>query len=193
MVAEAQPTYITVEEYLAVERISSERHEYVDGHMYLLAGGTTNHGLVAARFTALLTPRLAGQRCRVYPSDVRVRVQAHRYLYPDVSVSCDDRDAGDEEDIRFPRVIVEVLSPSTEAYDRGDKFALYRQCPSLEEYVLADPRRVRVEVYRRGEDGWTLHTFESGDEVRFASLNVSFAIEDLYRDIHVKGDGSREP
>jgi Uma2 family endonuclease len=184
--ANPKPDYVSVEEYLAAERESLERHEYVDGIVHLMAGGTTGHGRLAIIMSTRFELGLAGGACRVYPSDVRVRLPSERYFYPDVSVSCDDRDHGDREAISYPRVVVEVLSPSTEAYDRGDKFALYRSCPSLEDYVLVNVRRPEIEVCQRTSDGWLLHAFGLDDEVELTSLGLRFSVADIYAGIELQ-------
>jgi Uma2 family endonuclease len=147
MVAQSQPPLLTVEEYFSLERESTDRHEYIDGRVYLMVGGAADHGAVATNIIASLHARLRGGPCRVYPSNVRVGVSRERYLYPDVSVTCGERDRGAIESIRSPLVIIEVLSPSTEAYDRGDKFTYYREYESLQEYVLVSTRRAAVEEW----------------------------------------------
>ena len=187
MAAKPKPEYMSVEEYLAMERESLDRHEYVDGVAYLMAGGTRAHGLISLATASALRLLLLGGPCHVYPSDVRVMLPIGRYLYPDVSVSCDDRDRGEGEAISYPRVVVEVLSDSTEAYDRGDKFALYRSCASLEEYVLVNVRRPEFEVWRRTEDGWLLRTFGADQAVELASLGVQVSVADIYAGVEVAG------
>ena len=115
---------------------------------------------------------------------MRVRLSEERYVYPDASVSCNERDRGDVETIQSPRLVVEVLSPGTEAYDRGDKFGYYRSCPTIEEYVLVNTQRQAIEVYRKARPNlWTLHFFEPGDHVELASLNIRFLISSLYRNV----------
>ena len=138
MAASANPTVMSVEGYLESERHSAIKHEYVDGHVYALAGETRAHGVIAVNVTSLLRSALRGGPCRVYNSDVKVQLTETRYVYPDVSVGCDERDRlnDDEDVVRYPTVVVEVLSSSTEAYDRGAKFALYRSSEVLREYVL---------------------------------------------------------
>ncbi len=118
-------------------------------------------------------------------ADMKVRIEAADcYYYPDVAVSCDERDKNAAEDfIRYPRLIVEVLSPTTAAFDRGDKFADYRTSESLQEYVLINQERVSVECFRRNAEGlWVLYPYSQGQEVQFASVNFSCAIETLYED-----------
>src|SRR5205807_4906161 len=129
--------------------------------------------------------------CRVYNSDARVQLYEKRYVYPDASVSCDERDRGTGDTISSPRTVVEVLSPSTEAYDRGRKFIYYRSCPTIEEYVLVDTQRQAVDVYRRATNTlWTLHIFGPHDQVELASLKISFPIAALYENVTLPEDTS---
>lgn len=185
MVAEPHRAPMSVEEYLILDRNSSQaRYEFIDGHAYLLAGGTANHSAIGVNIISTIHSLLRDGPCRIYNSDLRVRLAENRYVYPDASVSCDPRDRGQVDTIEYPRLAVEVLSPSTEAYDRGRKFGYYRACPTMQEYVLVDTERQAIEVYRRETDTlWTLHPFGSGDEVELASLSVRFPIAAAYRDI----------
>jgi len=112
-----------------------------------------------------------------------------RYVYPDATVSCDERDRGTGDIIHFPRLIIEVLSPGTEAYDRGQKFIYYRTCPTIMEYVLVDTQRQAVDVYRRASANlWTLHLFGPDDRVELASINVNFPIAALYEGVTLSED-----
>lgn len=183
---------MSIEDYLALDRSSSEaRYEFIDGHPYLLAGGTADHATISFNMMSAIHSRLSDP-CRIYNSDLRVRLSETRYVYPDASVSCDPRDRGQADTIQYPRLAVEVLSPGTEAYDRGRKFGYYRACPTLQEYVLVDTQRQAIEVYRRETDSlWTLHPFGPGDEVELASLGVRFPVAEAYRDV-VFSEGSAE-
>lgn len=188
--AQPQPIYTTSEEYLTLDRHSPVRYEYVDGIAYALAGGTLDHSTIGLNLASLLRAQLRGGACRVYNSDARVRLSASRYVYPDLTISCDARDQGSTDIITTPRVALDVLSPSTEDYDRGAKFALYRACPALHEYVLVASERRSVEVYRRNDESaeWTLHVFGPGDDVELSSvgsLGVRFAVADVYADVDV--------
>lgn len=132
----------------------------------------------------LLHRLLRGGSCRVYNSDMRVRLSKGRYVYPDVSVSCDSRDRGQVDTIEHPSLVVEVLSTSTEGYDRGRKFSYYRACLSVQEYVLIDAQRQSVEFFRRAtENLWTLHPFGPEDAVELASIDVRFPIAALYENV----------
>lgn len=179
-----RPT-MSVEEYLELDRRSVERrYEYIDGYVTMLAGGTLDHAMISANVISVLRSSLRGSPCRVFTSDARVCLSEKRYVYPDISVSCDERDRGQTDTIQYPRLVVEVLSPSTEGYDRGRKFAYYRECPTIQEYVLVDTQYPAVEVYRREKDRfWTLHAFDLNDNVQLASLGIHFSVSAVYEDI----------
>ena len=188
MVARPQYLKMSVAAYLALEQESEEiRYEYIDGYAYLLAGGTPAHALIAANLIAEIKPQLRGGPCRVYTSDVKVRLSQSRYVYPDVVVSCNEHDADPEVNaLEQPRVIIEILSPGTEAYDRGDKSNYYRACPSIQEYVMVSTQRQLVEVYRRINGKlWTLYPFESGDNVEFASIQTMIPIDSIYENVRL--------
>jgi Uma2 family endonuclease len=181
----AQPNHLkmSVELYLALDRESQDaRYEYIDGYAYMLAGGTPVHSLIAANLIAEIKPHLRGGPCDVYTSDAKVRLSRTRYVYPDLTVSCDERDRQvDAEVIQYPRLVIEILSPSTEAYDRGDKFDYYRACPTIQEYVLVNTQRQAVEVYRRATGKlWTLFPFGPGEQVEFASIGITLPIASIY-------------
>ena len=182
MAADPRGLSMSVEEYLELDRNSLDtRYEYIDGYVYMLAGGTADHSTIGINVITLLHRLLHSSSCRVYNSDLRVRLSKKRFVYPDVTVSCDPRDRGKIDIVEYPRLIVEVLSPSTEGYDRGRKFSYYRACPVLQEYVLIDAQRQAVEVFRREtENLWTLHPFGPGDTIELTSIGVSFLIDAVY-------------
>jgi Uma2 family endonuclease len=190
MVADPHGNMMSVEEYLELDRNSVDvRYEYIDGHIYMMSGGMANHAIISANIIRELGNLLRRGPCRVYTSDMRVQLSETRYVYPDVSVSCDMRDRGQVETLRYPRLIVEVLSPSTRGYDRFGKFAYYRACPTVEEYVLVDTRQQAIEVYRRASDNvWTLHPLGSEDDVELASLNIHFPVGAVYEDALLPDD-----
>lgn len=177
---------MTYAEYLALERASEAKHEYVNGHVYAMAGGTPDHGRLAMNVGGILRAALAGRPCAVFSSDVRVRIEATgRSTYPDLSVVCGHlaRADDDADAITNPVVLVEVLSDSTEASDRGDKFAHYRRLPSLREYVLVSQRAERIELFRRGEvGGWVLSEAGRGEVVRLESIDVVLSVDEAYHD-----------
>ncbi|MEG4494990.1 Uma2 family endonuclease [Microcoleus sp. D3_18_C4] len=185
MVASKSDTYVSPEDYLAAEKVSPIKHEYRQGEIYAMAGASKAHVIISGNVFALLRNHLRGSGCIPYIADMKVRKETSNFFYyPDVTVSCDERDKNAAEDfIRYPRLIVEVLSPTTAACDRGDKFADYRTSESLQEYVLINQERVSVECFRRNAEGlWVLYPYTQGQEVQFASVNFSWAIETLYED-----------
>ena len=175
----------TPEEYFAWEEQQLERHEYIDGEVYAMSGGTIAHGEVAGNFLALLKAYLRGSGCKTLNSDCRVSiVGATKYVYPDISVTCDDRDKTTAQYVTYPCLIVEVLSPSTEAYDRGNKFKMYRRNPSLQEYVLVSVDAIEIELFRKTETGdWRIINYQAGDMVELKSVNFTCQIEQIYEDI----------
>ena len=185
MVASKSDTYVSPEDYLAGEKVSPIKHEYRQGEIYAMAGAKKAHAIISLNAAILLRNHLRGSGCIPYMADIKVRIEAANcYYYPDVAVTCDERDSNTAEDfIIYPRLIVEVLSPTTAAFDRGEKFADYRTSESLQEYVLINQERVSVECFRRNSEGlWVLYPYSEGQEVELASVNFSCAIEALYED-----------
>lgn len=183
----AETQRCTIAEYLQRERSALEKHEYRDGEILLMAGGTKDHSLVIANVIASLHGRLKGKPCRVYDSNLRVRIPRKiLYTYPDVSVigGQGEPDANDSagETVTNPRLIVEVLSASTEAYDRGEKFDRYRELESLEEYVLVSHETPRIETFFKQPDGTWLLTPVSGlrSTAKLRSLDVELPLADVY-------------
>ena len=185
MTANKSDTYVSPEDYLAGEKVSPIKHEYRQGEIYAMAGAKKAHVIISVNTATLLRNHVRGSGCITYMADIKVRNDTSNfYYYPDVVVSCDERDKNADEDfIRYPRLIVEVLSPTTAAFDRGEKFADYRTSESLQEYVLINQERVSVECFRRNAEGlWVLYPYTQGQEVQFSSVNFSCAIEVLYED-----------
>ena len=179
--AQRKYSVMSVEDYLVLNRNSKDaRYEYLDGELRMLAGGSPDHSIIIANLTAAIKGSLKGSQCRVYNSDLQLRLSEKRYVFPDVTISCDERDRNQKEMIRHPRVVVEVLSPTTEAADRGKKAAYYRACPTIQEYMMVDSEEVFVEVHRREEERWTINTFEPGDTITLESFGIQFPIEDAY-------------
>lgn len=182
MVALPVAHYTSPEDYLTAEAASPIKHEYRDGEVYAMAGGTDAHVTIALNVWALLRGHLRGQGCRAYALDMKARVETlNCYYYPDVMVTCDDRDRANTTFKQHPCLIVEVLSESTEAFDRGDKFADYRHLDSLQEYVVISQTRQQVEVFRRNDEGlWVLHPYGEGDRVTLTSVGWDGAIAEIY-------------
>jgi len=185
----AQPSqplsnYITVEQWRELQRTSRDvKYEYLDGRVYAMAGGTLDHGRIGINACSTLTDKLEekGSQCRVYNSDVAVRLSPAHYTLPDATVTCDEHDRGRILEIQSPRVIVEVLSDSTEARDRGEKFRRSREHPAVQEYVLVSTRYQLVELYRRSTESWTFHVYGPDDTIELVSLGISFPIAALYK------------
>lgn len=175
-------------DYLAAERRAATKHEYVNGRVYAMAGGTPEHARLAAAVAGDLREALRGRPCAVYSADLRVRVVATgRSTYPDVTVVCGALErAGDDADaVVNPTVIVEVLSDTTEADDRSDKWAHYQRLPSLREYVLVGQRQPRIEVFSRDPstpDVWRYRDHGPGARLELPSLAVSIALDAIYAD-----------
>jgi Uma2 family endonuclease len=176
---------LTPAEYFAWEEQQHCRHEYINGEVYAMSGGSQNHSRIALKFGALLDNHLLDRPCRVFNSDCRVNIlDTEDYIYPDASVSCDLRDTTTDQYITYPCLIVEVLSDSTEAYDRGKKFVRYRQNPELRDYVLVSSQEIAIDLYRKGDDGrWEILNYHAGETVELRSIDLSFPIEQIYRGI----------
>jgi len=160
----------------------------------MMSGGSAKHAALSGNIYAILKGMLRGGPCRVYNSDVRVRVSEKRYFHPDVTVTCNPRDRGNVDLIQSPRLVVEVLSPSTEARDRGRKLQCYLSCLSIEEYVLVDSRSMRIEIYRKEHNRWMYDAFEADDEVKLSCLDLRFAVAEAYEDVVFdKEENSRHP
>ncbi|UKO99038.1 Uma2 family endonuclease [Nostoc sp. UHCC 0870] len=186
MVASPQENYVTAEEYLQLEEHSQEKHEYIDGYIYAMAGASDPHVTIAGNLFALLRTHVRGSGCRVYIADMKARIESlNRFYYPDVMVTCDQRDQETPTYKKFPCLIVEVLSNSTEAFDRGDKFADYQALESLQEYVLINTKRQRVECFRRDEQGlWILQSYTPAQELFcLNSVNFEGTMAALYEDV----------
>jgi Uma2 family endonuclease len=176
----------TYAEYLEQERASPTKHEFLNGEIFAMAGGTPEHARLCASVGAELRAQLRGRPCAVYSSDLRVRVQATGLsTYADVSVVCGrlERDLEDKDAALNPIVLVEVLSDSSEAYDRGQKFAHYRRIPSLREYVLVTRYEQRIEVFHRNEDdSWTLREARAGGGAHLEAIGGALSVDEVYRD-----------
>src|SRR5436305_8301833 len=171
------------EEYLTlVEQDPEHAYEYLDGRVYMMTGGSPDHSIIGSNLNGLLQAFLRGRRCIVYNSDDYVQLSEHYRVCPDVTVSCDPRDRGAKEVIRYPSLVVEVLSSTTEARDRGQKSLQYRACPSIQEYLLISSEFLLVEVFRREKHGfWTLYTLGPNDIIELNSLDISFTFAEIYQ------------
>ncbi|TAF57238.1 MAG: Uma2 family endonuclease [Oscillatoriales cyanobacterium] len=183
----SDPLYIHPEDYLAGELASPVKHEYRDGEVLAMSGGTQNHATIILNLATALKLHLRGSGCRPFAENMKVQVRvADAYYYPDIAVTCDERDRQPEQHfIEHPRLIIEVLSPSTAKFDRDVKFADYRTLESLVEYVLVASDRREVEVFRRQESGrWTQQGYRSGEDegVRLESVDFAIGLREVYED-----------
>jgi len=176
---------ISVTDYLAAERQAETKSEYLDGEVFAMSGASRSHNLIALNAAASMHGQLKGRPCETYAGDMRVHIPATGfYTYPDVTVVCGEPRFDDSEldTLLNPTLLIEVLSPSTEGYDRGKKFAHYRTLDSLREYVLVAQEEVRVEVFTRREDGhWLLSEASRLDEaIPLASIGCELRLTDVY-------------
>ncbi len=171
--------------YLDWEQHQTQRHEFIDGEVFAMSGASDAHVTVTLNLASLLRSHVRGTPCRVYMADMKLRVEAaDAFFYPDVFVTCSETDRGLTHYKNAPVMIVEVLSESTAAYDRGRKFAHYRQLSSLLEYVVIDPTRLSIDVFRRIPQGpFMLCPFEAGEQVELTSVGFVIPIEELYEDV----------
>ncbi|QIZ73829.1 Uma2 family endonuclease [Oxynema aestuarii] len=185
MASQAKFPTLTPEEYFTWEEQQLEKHELIDDRVYAMGGGSKNYSLISVRLITLFSNHLETSRCEVGNSDLRINiVGTNNYTYPDVSVTCDDRDKTTTQYITYPCLIVEVLSPSTEAYDRGRKFRMYRHNPALQDYLLVSSTRLEIDLYHKKETGeWSIVNYQAGDTIELKSINLSFPIEEIYRNL----------
>lgn len=176
----------TVEEYLLYEEETHTRFEYIDGEIYAMSGGTHNHSLIKMNIGSWFTQKLRGKRCRAYDNDMKIKVSDIKYLYPDISVVCGKPIYDNEKRtmLKNPTLIIEVLSPSTEKYDRTTKFDYYRSMPSLQAYVIVDSRKLYVGIYQRQDNGWLLQEYHQLDQiVPLDVIDCSLPLSEVYYDI----------
>ena len=179
------------QEYLQWEATQPLRYGYIDGDVYAMTGRTIPHNQIAVNLIALFKPHLRGKQCKVLGSDAKIGISDRGpFHYPDLSVTCDPRDRFARYYIRYPCLIVEVLSDSTEGFDRGDKFRHYRQIETLQEYVLISPSRQSVECYRLNSHGrWELFSYTSDGEdarstrIEWTSIGITCTFDDIYEDV----------
>ncbi len=187
MVSARQHRTFTLEEYLDVERKASTKSEFVDGAVYAMTGGSLNHAYLGGRAVVALSAALRGKPCRVFNSELQVFIpEKNIATYPDVTVVCGAPQFWKKRDdlVINPSVVVEVLSPSTEAYDRGEKATAYRTLPSLRDYVLISQERPVVEVFSRNQDVWEHKVFEGlGALAVLGSVEQPLPLKDLYEGV----------
>lgn len=193
MIAISDKPYMTPEEYLEWEEQQELRYEYVDGVVYAkdeiygMTGGTLAHNDIALNLYSALRSSMRTKGCRVNVADVKVQTaETGAFFYPDLLISCDPRDKSASKFVRFPCLIAEILSPSTESYDRGAKFAQYRRLESLREYVLISSEKISVDIFRLNDSQkWELTPYAAGEIVQFTSIDFECSIELLYEDVEL--------
>ncbi len=176
---------MTADEFLAWDQQQTIRHEFVRGEVFAMAGAGERHITVTGNLYLALRAHLRGTPCRPLMTDMKLRVEAlDCFFYPDVMVTCVQADAASEFVKTDAKLVVEVLSPSTAAYDRGDKFAAYRALPTLAEYLLVDVDSRRCDLFRKQANGlWLLHPFEPGQTLQLASVALDISAIDLWADV----------
>ena len=172
-------------EFLAWDETQTVKHEFLGGEVFAMTGVSDRHSTTVLNLVFAVRSHLRGTPCRIYATDVKLRVAvADAYFYPDIMVTCGESDRRSRLIKGEAKFIAEVLSPSTAAYDRGDKFGAYRALPTLEEYLLVDTERQRCDLYRKGADGlWVLHPVEVGQTLQLASLTLDVPAELLFADL----------
>ena len=176
---------LSIEEYLAWERESSQKHEYYQGEVFTMSGAGRRHNFIFVNLLSKLSVLLKGKPCRPFGSDMRLHIPENSlFTYPDISIYCGEINSLDpeEDSLVKPTVIIEILSPSTHNYDRGDKFGLYRDIPTLKEYVLVDTKVILVEAFRINSNGfWELHEYKSAHEnLDFPVLDIFIPLTEIY-------------
>lgn len=186
MVTLSESSPFRPEDYLEWEKQQDIKHEYRNGEIYAMAGASDAHVTIAGNIFALLRNHVRGSNCRVYISDMKVRLEtSNRFYYPDVLVTCDAKDQEHNNYKCYPKLIIEVLSDSTEAFDRGDKFIDYQSLDSLEEYVLINTKHQRIECFRKNEQGlWVLEVYHAeGKTFMVKSINFQGKLTEIYEDV----------
>ncbi len=178
----APPAGFSPDEYLSLEHENTIRHEYRQGLVYAMAGGSDDHSRISINFLTALNLHFRDNECQFFSGDVKVNYADAFFYYPDAFITCDPRDRDHRYVKRYPKLIAEVLSPSTEEFDRGDKFKDYSLLESLEEYVLIDQNKMHVECRRKiGDRQWEITPYSMGEQVTFKSIGLELPIEELYR------------
>jgi Uma2 family endonuclease len=197
MVANSDRLFMPPEAYLDWEEQQSWKHEYLNGEAYAMSGGTLSHNALAINLTTLLKPHLRGKGCKVFMADAKIQISERgSFFYPDVVVTRDERDLKAQRVIRYPCLVIEVLSPSTEGFDRGEKFKQYRRLETLKEYVLVNAKTMGVECFRlNAQNKWEL-TADFADEatkkaeaieIQFTSIDFCCSLAAIYEEIALMG------
>ncbi|PVD51421.1 Uma2 family endonuclease [Terrimonas sp.] len=182
----------TVEEYLAMEETATEKHEYYRGEIFAMSGAKLPHNTISRNMLIGLGIKLNGKKCQPFGSDQRIHIEANTlFTYPDISIICGEPETFNDDDwnILNPAVIVEILSPSTKNYDRGEKFKLYRDIPTLKEYILVDSESVHIEIFRLNESNhWELEEYDTVEEMLYIkTINENIVLADIYAGVQLGG------
>lgn len=187
MIATPDRQFMSPDAYLDWETQQESKYEYANGEAYAMTGGTIPHNAIAINLIAALRNHVRGGSCRVLGSDAKLGItEQGPFFYPDVLVTCDERDRRAIKFVQFPCLVVEVLSQTTEAYDRGAKFAQYRRLESLREYVLISSERISVDLFRLNDRGkWELTPYTVGDTLQFSSTGFECSMDLVYEDVEL--------
>jgi len=182
-----QKKFYTIQEYLEMENEALEKHEYYKGEIFAMSGAGNRHNIISVNIIASLKSLLKGKKCRPYGSDMRINIPENTlFTYPDISIFCGEVKTlkEDQNTATLPKVIIEILSPSTRNYDRGEKFMLYRAIPSLKEYILVDSESIHVEHFAINKEGlWQLKELNNpGEEIFLETLSIKLSLEEIYED-----------
>lgn len=189
MIALSDYTPLNPEEYLKLEKQSPIKHEYIDGEVYAMALTTDTHNTIALNIATLIRNHLRGKDCRVYFADIKARIEEKNcFYYPDILVTCDPQDRDTPTYKSFPKLIIEVLSEGTEAFDRGDQFSDYQTIKSLQEYVLVNSKHQRIEVFRRqNHNNWQFTTYNNENSIFILeSINLELTMNDIYENTNIR-------
>lgn len=186
MALEKQQEFWTLEEYLAYELETGIKHEYIDGEIFAMSGGSDKHSLIKTNCVVELGLQLRGKQCRLYDNDMKVKITNTKYVYPDFSVVCGSAEFDDESNTMLinPTLVAEVTSPSSESYDRVTKADFCRSLASIQAYLIIKQEKVQAQLYTRHDDGWFLRDFTSlEDIIPLDTLGCSLPMSEIYRDI----------
>ncbi|MGN6619319.1 MAG: Uma2 family endonuclease [Ilyomonas sp.] len=182
---------ISIEEYLEMETASPEKHEYYKGEVFAMSGAKVPHNRISSNLIGELIMRLKEKKCQPYGSDMRIHIPSNTlFTYPDISIICGDVITlnNDDYNVLNPTVIIEILSPSTKNYDRGEKFKLYRDIPTLKEYILVDSESIHIEAFRLNEKNhWELEEYDDiTNLLQFQSIHESIVLSDIYNGVKIE-------
>lgn len=186
MATEKLHDYWTVQAYLAYEQETGIRHEYIDGEIFAMAGGSDIHSEIALNCITELTPQLRAKNCRRFGSDMKVKISATKYIYPDFSIVCGESHFSDEARTMLvnPTLVAEVTSPGSKSYDKTTKADFYRSLASVQAYLIIDQERPYIQLYTRQGKGWFFQEFQSLDEkIELEAIDCTLPLLEIYRDI----------